>query len=72
MRKGDLRRFRGLDRLASHSSPSWEAVAGRTFLVVSATGEADWMSFLIDGRLEEGWGYRFVQEHSEVISDQGG
>jgi hypothetical protein len=30
MRKGDLRRFRGLDRLASHFSPLWEAVAGRT------------------------------------------
>ena len=71
MRKGDLRRFKSLDSLPSPASPSWAAVADRTFLVVSASGEADWMSFLIEGRLEEGWGHKFVQEHSEVISGEG-
>ena len=67
MKPGDLRKFK--DRL--FSSPRAEQVAGRPFMVLEAatTETTSWVSFLIDGRIERGWGGDWVEVNSEVIDE---
>ena len=75
MKPGDLRKFKeGLT-----GSARTQSVAGRPFMVletawspgVATTWTTNRVSFLIDGRLEKGWGYNWVEQHSEVIDEAG-
>lgn len=61
MKPGDLRRFS--DRLTG--SPRTVAVVGRPFMVLEASSTQ--VSFLVDGRIERGWGSDWVIENSEVL-----
>ena len=67
MKPGDLRRFK--DKLTG--SPRTHALLGRPFMVLEAGGTetSHWVSFLVDGRIERGWGGDWVIENSEVIDE---
>ena len=67
MKVGDLRRFKeGLT-----GSARCQQLRGHTFVVLeTATSEtARWVTFLIDGRIEGGWGGDWVESNSEVIDE---
>ena len=69
MKPGDLRQFK--DGLTG--SARTQSVAGRPFMVLEAA--TTWnppalrVSFLIDGRIERGWGGDWVEQNSEVIDE---
>ena len=67
MKPGDLRQFKDELRTSAHASK----VAGRPFMVLEAatTETACWVNFLIDGRIERGWGGDWVEQNSEVIHE---
>ena len=67
MKPGDLRRFS--DKLVG--SPSVGDVAGRPLMVleVGETPKTSMVSFLIDGRIERGWGGDWVESNSEVVDE---
>ena len=44
-------------------------VAGQTFVVLDASSDSAWVSFLIEDRVERGWGYEWVELNSEVVSE---
>ena len=46
-----------------------QRVAGQTFVVLDASSDSAWVSFLIEDRVETGWGYEWVELNSEVISE---
>ena len=67
MKPGDLRRFKDFRNGSARSLQ----LIGRPFVVLEAA-EAErradaWVSFLVDGRLEKGWGYDWVESNSEAI-----
>ena len=72
MKKGDLRRFR--DSLIALGA---DHVEGSTFMVlrvgelVEQTARYCVVDILIGGVLEEGLGYSWVEDSSEVISEAG-
>ena len=67
MKPGDLRRFKR-DLTSIGVEPD---VSGLTFLVLKTVeyGGSFTVDILIDGRVEEYWGYPWVKENSEVISE---
>ena len=70
MKRGDLRRFKG-DMIGSMSEV---LVGGGTFVVLRvdpATERIRGVDILIDGRVDEGLGYFWVEDSSEVISEAG-
>ena len=70
MKPGDLRRFKG-DMIGSMSDV---LVGGGTFVVLRvdpATERIRGVDILIDGRVDEGLGYFWVEDSSEVISEAG-
>ena len=70
MKRGDLRRFKG-DMIGSMSE---DLVGGGTFVVLRvdpATERIRGVDILIDGRVDEGLGYFWVEDSSEVISEAG-
>ena len=72
MKPGELRRFR--DSLIALGA---DYVEGSTFMVLcvneSTEGESRWwaVDILLDGGLEEGLGYFWVEDSSEVINEAG-
>jgi hypothetical protein len=36
-------------------------------MLLEVLGDAEWVSFLIDGRVESGWAYTFVTESSTPL-----
>lgn len=69
MQPGDLRKFKeGLT-----GSARTQSVAGRPFMILEAA--TTWnppalrVSFLIDGRIERGWGGDWVEQNSGVIDE---
>ena len=66
MRKGDMRRFLPEIRAGSVHT---QRVAGQTFVVLDASSDSAWVSFLIEDRVERGWGYEWVELNSEVVSE---
>ena len=67
MKSGDLRKFKeGLT-----GSALTQRVIGRPFMVleVGETLTTSMVSFLIDGRIERGWGGDWVESNSEVIHE---
>lgn len=67
MKPGDLRRFKS-DLTSIGVEPD---VSGCTFLVLKTVkyGGPFTVDILIDGRVEENWGYPWVKENSEAISE---
>ena len=75
MKPGDLRQFK--DGLTG--SARTQSVAGRPFMVLEtatvAAAATTWnppalrVSFLIDGRIERGWGGDWVESNSEVVDE---
>jgi len=67
MKPGDLRRFS--DKLVG--SAQVNDAAGRLFIVleVGETPKTSMVSFLIDGRIERGWGGDWVESNSEVVDE---
>jgi len=63
MKVGDLRRFK--DDLRSAAAVS--RCSGRPFMLLEVRSPSEWVSFLIDGRVESGWGYTFVAESSTPL-----
>jgi len=63
MKPGELRRFK--DDLKS-ASPFLRC-SGRPFVLLDVKSPSEWVSFLIDGRVERGWGYTFVAESSAPL-----
>jgi len=66
MKKGDLRRFKDVERARDLG----RAHAGRTFMVLRE-GAGVGVDILIDGRVEVDLGYFWVMDSSEVISEEG-
>ena len=70
MKPGDLRRFKG-DMIGSMSEV---LVGGGTFVVLRvdpATERIRGVDILIDGHVDEGLGYFWVEDSSEVINETG-
>ena len=70
MKPGDLRRFKG-DMIGSMSDV---LVGGGTFVVLRvdpATERIRGVDILIDGHVDEGLGYFWVEDSSEVINEAG-
>jgi hypothetical protein len=69
MKPGDLRRFKeGLD-----GSARCQQLRGHPFMVLetATTETAHWVTFLVDGRIERGWGGDWVESNSETIHEAG-
>ena len=64
MKQGELLRFK--DDLQSAAVVA--RCSGRPFMLLEVVGDAEWVSFLIDGRVEPGWGYKFVAENSTPLA----
>ena len=66
MKPGDLRRFN--DRSGTAVGM---ALGGKTFLVLEvAEGSGPWgVHILMDGKVVGPWGYPWVEQNSEVISE---
>lgn len=65
MRPGELRRFVGLPYAAARGD-----LDGQLFVLVQCDRESSgYVSFLVDGRLFEGYGYEFIRAHSEVVNE---
>ena len=69
MKPGDLRQFK--DGLLGSAHTLMRSVAGRPFMVleVGETLTTSMVSFLIDGRIERGWGGDWVESNSEVVDE---
>ena len=68
MKPGELRRFKdGKDELDGRSFMVLEVRAAK---LVEPRGDLR-VDFLIDGRIETGWGYSWLQKHSEVLNAAG-
>ena len=67
MKPGDLRRFKDFRNGSARSLQ----LVGRPFMVLEAGGTetSHWVSFLVDGRIERGWGGDWVKQNSEAISE---
>ena len=66
MKPGDLRCFKNFRNGSARSLQ----LIGRPFMVLEvdpASPDARRMAFLVDGRLEKGWGYDWVESNSEAI-----
>lgn len=67
MKPGDLRRFRGdIEALGAVH------LTGGTFMVLKVIkhrGGSRRVDILVDGRVEESWGYPWVKENSEVLNE---
>ena len=63
MKSGELRRFK--DDLQSAAAVS--RCSGRPFMLLEVRAPAEWVSFLIDGRVESGWAYTFVEQSSAPL-----
>jgi len=63
MKSGELRRFK--DGLKSAADVA--RCSGRPFMLLEVRSHAEWVSFLIDGRVESGWGYTFVADSSTPL-----
>lgn len=63
MKVGDLRQFK--EDLKSAAIVA--RCSGRPFMLLEVLGAPEWVSFLIDGRVESGWGYTFVAESSTPL-----
>ena len=65
MKRGDLCKFKdALDELDGRSFMVLEVRAAK---LVEPRGDLR-VDFLIDGRIETGWGYSWLQKHSEVLN----
>ncbi len=63
MKPGDLRQFKpDLD-----FGPRVHRLSGQAFVLLEVELHADWVSFLVDGRVERGWGYEFVAGYSRAL-----
>ena len=71
MKPGDLRRFRDNDQTRAYDKPGYVRTAGMVFMVTEAEDAEPpcWVSFLINGNLEEHWVYDFVLGLSEPINE---
>ena len=68
MQPGDLRRFKdGKDELDGRSFMVLEVRAAK---LVEPRGDLR-VDFLIDDRIETGWGYPWLQKHSEALDAAG-
>lgn len=68
MKRGDLCKFKdALDELDGRSFMVLEVRAAK---LVEPRGDLR-VDFLIDGRIETGWGYSWLQKHSEVLNAAG-
>lgn len=67
MKVGDLRRFKE----GMTGSARCQQLRGHPFMVLETwTSEtASWVSFLVDGRIESGWGGDWVESNSETIDE---
>jgi len=63
MKSGELRRFK--DDMWSSAAVS--RCSGRPFMLLEVRSPVEWVSFLIDGRVESGWGYTFVEQSSTSL-----
>ena len=69
MKRGDLCKFKdALDELDGRSFMVLEVRAAKLDERVDGDLRVD---FLIDGRIETGWGYPWLQKHSEVLNAAG-
>ena len=68
MKPGDLRQFVDSMVVLGVADVAWES---RAFIVlkVTPTGSGRTVDILLDGRLEEGLGYRWVEDNSEAINE---
>ena len=68
MKPGDLRQFVDSMVVLGVADVAWES---RAFIVlkVTPTGSVRTVDILLDGRLEEGLGYRWVEDNSETINE---
>ena len=65
MKPGELRRFDDMSNSGNHDS---RRVSGRIFMVIKEGMETEQdVGILLDGVLESGWGYDWVNIRSEVI-----
>ncbi len=67
MKAGDLRRFRS-DIFALGAMH----LAGGTFMVLKVIKHREGsrrVDILVDGKVEESWGYPWVKENSEVLNE---
>jgi len=73
MKPGDLRRFKDD---AVFPAAAIENFAGRTFVILSVFGRhpgrmAGRVEVLLDGKVLGPWGYPWVEQNSETISEAG-
>ena len=73
MKPGDLRRFKE-DTVFPLAST--QTFPGRTFLVLGIIDRvpgkrAGRVDVLIDGSVQKGWGYPWVEQNSEVLNEAG-
>ena len=69
MKPGDLRRFRDGEHTGLGAPVRWE---GATFMVLAVDDSPlrnRAVDILLDGEIEEGLGYFWVEDSSEVISE---
>lgn len=65
MKPGELRRFdEGL-----LGGPTVECLAGSTILILEVGEEQECVTFLIGDRIEHRWGYSWMVNATEVISE---
>lgn len=73
MRPGDLRRFKDS---AVFPLAAAKTFPGRTFLVLGIIDRVPGkrsgrVELLIDGGIQKGWGYPWVEQNSEVLNEVG-
>ena len=68
MKAGDLRRFDYFEAFGA------DHLAGAVFMVlrvIGVPGKAQWVDILVDGKVEPEWGYPWVEQNSEALSEAG-
>ena len=73
MKPGDLRRFK--DNVVFPLAAT-QSFAGRTFLVLGIIDRvpgrrAGRVELLVEGGIQKGWGYPWVEQNSEALSEAG-
>lgn len=69
MKPGELRKFDDMSDSGSYDS---RRVSGKIFMVIKEGMETEQdVGILLNGVLESGWGYDWVNIRSEVISEAG-
>ena len=67
MKPGELRKFDDMSDSGNYDS---RRVSDKIFMVISEGMESEQdVGILLDGVLESGWGYDWVNIHSEVICE---